>query len=227
MEDSMNSTAKYPISDEDMKALLEKYPFLRYRKQYDDESDVYKSEQENLDHNYYKEWDGTGWEDLWKNRYLKRLFAAYDSCNDEDIKKGFRFTDVKSKYGGIRIYVTYSIGDGLESKAEMLSEWICEKCGAEPRDDQGRREIWTTNGWIINMCRDCALKYLKTQMGVTEAPLEESLSEMHHVPKGPFGYLRFSKEETARVSYRETEDGWLEDGKVEVYRKEKPNENDN
>ena len=221
----MNSTAKYPISDEDMKVLLEKYPFLRYRNLSDSNNDIYKSEQENLDHNHYKDWDGTGWEDLWKNRYLKRLFAAYDAC-DEETKNGFRFVQVKSKYGGMRIYVTYSIGDNLESKAEMLSEWICENCGAEPRDVQGRREIWTTQGWIMNMCRDCALKYLATQMGVTETPLEASLPEMHHVPKGPFGYIRFSKNEGTKVTYRETEDGWLEEETVEPYNKEVTNEDE-
>ena len=48
----MERKVKYPISDEEMKILLDKYPFLNYRTL--DNSFCYESEEERIQHNYYK-----------------------------------------------------------------------------------------------------------------------------------------------------------------------------
>ena len=53
---------KYPITDENMLDLLRKYPFLKIRKLYGDGSNEYLTDEENIENNYYKIWDGSGWE---------------------------------------------------------------------------------------------------------------------------------------------------------------------
>lgn len=221
----MAGEAKYPISDEDMCVLLEKYPFLKVQKAYGDGEDLYDDEQKNIEYNHYKHWDGSGWENLWKNRYLPRLFKAYDSWDDEQ-KKSFCFLDIKSKYGGMRVYTSGNCSEeNLESKAESLSEWICEFCGAEPRDAEGHRMIWSTNGWIITLCEECARKYLKERLELTDAEINTELESMKHVLNRPFGYIRFSTDGNTRVTYKETDDGWLETDTVvkedkEIFKKQ-------
>ncbi len=153
-------TPKYPIGDEDMLDLLTRYPFLKHLNDWGS-APAYKTDAENIAHNFYKIWDGHGWEDLWKNRYLPRLFKMYDSW-DEEKQKEFQFVEVKEKFGELRIYTTVSTGeDSLNMIAGSLSSWICADCGKEPRDEEGRRVIWTTGGWITNLCEECAKKALE------------------------------------------------------------------
>ena len=205
-------TPKYPISDKDMLELLTKYPFLKYHKMYGDEGPLYDNDADNVANNNYKVWDGHGWEDLWKHRYLPRLFALYDSWDDET-KAKFRFLEIKEKFGEMRIYTSFSTGeDSLNEKACSLSGWICADCGKEPRDEEGRRVIWTTGGWITNLCEDCARKSLKNAIRTDE---EDTLESMKNVKTRPFGYTRFSTGENLKVYYKETEDGWLERDHVE------------
>ena len=144
----------------------------------------------------------------------------YDTW-DEEKRSAFQFTDVKSKYGGMRIYTSIPTGeDSLEGIAESLSEWTCERCGEEPRNRGGYREIWTTNGWIMNLCRNCMLRELMAHGddGNTMArqDAEGKLDSMHHVCENGFGYTRFSQKGTVTVRFRETPDGWLARDRVEV-----------
>ena len=200
-------TPKYPITDEAMLDLLNKYPFLKFRKEYGNRAPVYESDADNVENNYYKYWDGHGWEDLWKNRYLPRLFKLYDSWDDET-KAKFEFMDVKEKFGELRIYTSVSTGDdSLNSIACSLSSWICADCGKEPRTEDGRRVIWTTGGWITNLCEDCARKALGKGIRTGE---DDSLDDMKTIKDKPFGYTRFSRDGNVKVLYRETVDGWLE-----------------
>ena len=215
----MSNQPKYPISDDDMRELLARYPFLRYLPEDPGSPD---NDAEQLSVNYYKMWDGTGWEDLWKNRYLPRLFSLYDSWDGEK-RKSFQFTDVKSKYGEIRIYTSVSTGeDSLEGIAESLSGWICERCGEEPRNPGGYREIWTTKGWIMNLCKHCMLRELMVHGGepdgdtMSKDEANDKLAKLHHVAEKGFGYTRFSQKGTVNVKFRETPDGWLARDRVEV-----------
>ena len=210
-------TPKYPISDEAMLDLLNKYPFLKFRKAYGSREPAYETDAEDIENNYYKYWDGTGWEDLWKNRYLPRLFKLYDSWDDET-KARFEFMDVKEKYGELRVYTSVSTGeDSLNGIAESLSSWICYDCGKEPRTADGKRVIWTTGGWITNLCEDCARKALGHGVRTSE---EDDLDNMRTVKEKPFGYTRFSREGDIKVIYKETEDGWLERDHAETVPKE-------
>ena len=204
--------AKYPISDTEMLELLHKYPFLRFRNVFSKEQS-YQGKSQNLKNNYYKYWDGSGWEGLWK-RYLKKLFAVYDKLPKQD-QKMFQFLEVKEKFGEMRIYCSGATSD-CEQVAEWLSNYTCEYCGAEPRDEHGKRMIYTSDGWITHMCKDCAIEYLKRE-GVKEEDIDKALEEMKEVDP-VFGYKTFGNDKITRTTYKETEDGeWLvKDSVVEL-----------
>lgn len=207
---------KYPITDENMLDLLHRYPFLKIRKIHGDGSDEYLTDEENIENNYYKIWDGSGWENLWKNRYLLRLFKLYDSWDNEK-KQQFNFTDIKEKFGALRIYTSVHTDDRLENIAENISEYTCAECGKEPRTEDGKRVIWTTGGWITNLCKDCVRKYvLKNAEGeLSEEIIEQYVDNMKNVQEKPFGYKQYGQDSVKEVIYKETPDGWLEVDKIE------------
>ena len=60
------------------------------------------------------------------------------------------------------------------------------------------------------LCEDCARKYLKERLELTDAEINTELESMKHVLNRPFGYIRFSTDGNTRVTYKETDDGWLE-----------------
>lgn len=200
-----NRKCKFPISDNEMQVLLKKYPFLRYRNAWTGKQ-VFHGKSQNLETNYYKYWDGSGWEELWKKKYLPRLFKEYDTWSKAD-KKNFMFLDVKEKFGELRIYTNHSTN--LEFIAESLSGWTCEFCGKTPREN-GKRVIWTTSGWIMNLCEDCARKHIEANFDTKKIDVEKMLTKMKNVQEKPFGYTRYSKDTQTTVLYKETNDGWLE-----------------
>lgn len=66
-------------------------------------------------------------------------------------------TEVKEKYGTARCYWT-SLTEGMQEAETILhfmSSVTCQNCGKQPRDSKGNHLIWTTKGWIINLCKDC------------------------------------------------------------------------
>lgn len=208
--------AKFPISDSDMLELLKKYPFLKMRNFWKQEpDDTFKTDAENIEHNKYKIWDGSGWEDLWKNRYLPRLFKEYDSW-DEETKANFFITDIKEKFGELRIYCSGYSDKNLESIAEWLSGFTCQYCGAEPRTEDGKRVIWTTGGWITHLCRNCAIDHLLHEnANLSSVEVEKQLNEMKTIQEKPFGFIRFSKDKDIRTTFKETSDNWLEVDHIE------------
>lgn len=219
----MNSSAKFPISDTKMLELLKKYPFLKHKNLYKEEpDDVYTTDAENIENNWYKLWDGSGWEDLWKNRYLPRLFKEYDSW-DLVTQSKFLFRDVKEKFGEMRIYTSFSSSDKhLEMIAEWLSSCTCQYCGAEPRTPDGKRMSYQSYGWITNMCRNCAIEHELKPAGVTEENYETELKNMEAVVE-QFGFKRYGNP-TISTTFKETDDGWLEVDKVEELDKDKERE---
>lgn len=193
--------AKFPISDDEMRVLLQKYPFLVIENFYDREP-VYKTEEEKISKNWYKEFDGYGWEDLWK-RYLKHLFEWYDQ-QSEDVKKSFRFSDVKEKFGELRIYTVGGGGEDLEWIAEWLSSVTCQYCGKVTKDEEDPRwfKIWRSGGWISNMCEECAKKYQKEM--VEQDRIDDMLVKVR-----TFGYRQYSKDGVRFVRYGDDGNGWL------------------
>ena len=66
--------------------------------------------------------------------------------------KTLRTEDYKSKYGGLRFYVsgaTSKVSDIIH-QYECMSQFICESCG-EP-------DVGATQGWITPICRTCYAK---------------------------------------------------------------------
>lgn len=139
---------------EDLKKLLKKYPFLIHRNVFSGEV-CYQTEEENLERNWYTEWDGYGWEKIWK-RFMQELFKEYDKLPDE-AKEKFAIWDSKEKYGTLRISLSgYTEGmQEAETILHFMSSVTCQNCGKQPRDSKGNHLIWTTKGWIINLCKDC------------------------------------------------------------------------
>lgn len=82
---------------------------------------------------------GPGWSWLWE--------AGAQSVKDAGIPRAFRTTDAKEKYGGIRWYVegdTSTVVDDIVDAVEVLSDFICEDCGAPGLTRKG--------GWIRTLC---------------------------------------------------------------------------
>lgn len=193
--------AKIPISHDEMRVLLQKYPFLVIENFYDREP-VYKTEGEKISKNWYKEFDGYGWEDLWK-RYLKHLFEWYDQ-QSEDVKKSFHFTDVKEKFGELRIYTVGGGSEDLERIAEWLSSVTCQFCGNVTKDEEDPRwfKILRSGSWITNMCEECAKKH---QREMVERDRLDSLM----VKVRTFGYRQHNKDGVRFVRCEDDGNSWL------------------
>lgn len=95
---------------------------------------------------------GDGWYFL-----IDSLCAAIQHRIKYHNVRQIEFTQVKEKFGGLRIYHD-SCDDGIESMIEFacaLSNNICEQCGSTQKVKQ-------TRGWIRTLCKDC-LKKLKEE----------------------------------------------------------------
>jgi len=88
---------------------------------------------------------GDGWFDL-----------IWEMCEiiEPLVDKNFYFTQIKEKFGGLRVYTTeaptevYEILDEYEDKSYN----ICEECG---KDGKRKKSI---TGWISTLCDKCAMK---------------------------------------------------------------------
>ena len=211
----MKILVRYPIADAAMHELLQKYPFLkkRFSDYRDDPTLCYNTEKEDIRNNWYKSWDGTGWEKLWKVYFMPKLFEAYDSWSEEK-KNNFHIYDTKSKFGSLRITTSFALPDDLEFILEWMSEFICEHCGKESIDEHGRQYIYQTSGWITNLCEDCLKSYLNLAFEVMpEDSRAQSIEKMKHYGD-TFGYKRwigngfilkrykYNKDHTWLVNYR-------------------------
>jgi hypothetical protein len=85
-----------------------------------------------------------------ENKIRDTLFWKYRTCWCEKYRHPHpRASQVKSKFGGLRFYMTYSTDkmEDLIREAERKSETICELCG-EPGEPRG-------GGWIETLCDKC------------------------------------------------------------------------
>lgn len=129
---------------------LARYDWLKIRNVFSDES---------IQSNEWVIWNGSGWEKLWK-RFLVEVMIVYEKMPESD-KKALRISEVKEKYGGLRIYLS-SYNDELKklvTVAEMLSSVTCASCGKTPLNSRGEHLIYMTRGWISYLCRDCFDRY--------------------------------------------------------------------
>lgn len=89
---------------------------------------------------------GTGWLKLVRDTCTK-LQAQIDA----KILPQVEFTQVKEKFGTLRIYCNIydEKVEAIVSKAENFSSKICEKCGTTENVTQNE------NGWISTLCDKC------------------------------------------------------------------------
>jgi len=89
---------------------------------------------------------GDGWFQLIKDTCTKLQFQI-----DNKIIPQIEFTQVKEKFGGLRIYFTpyNEKAQKILDKAENYSFKICEICGSTEGVTQNKR------GWILTLCSEC------------------------------------------------------------------------
>ena len=87
-------------------------------------------------------------------------------CTDiqEHIKKNklaqVEATTVKEKFGTLRFYIDTGFNDEIYEmiqKAEEMSCFICEHCGAA-------EDVTQTTGWIVTLCPACMKEYKKRKL---------------------------------------------------------------
>jgi hypothetical protein len=102
---------------------------------------------------------GDGWFDIISSLcfMIAQQERNIEGNNKYRIKQGqepveyepFRFTQIKEKFGGLRVY--YYGGNeytrGLVGMAESWSYNTCEKCGEKGKPDK--------KGWIMTLCDNC------------------------------------------------------------------------
>jgi len=143
--------ALQPISKtpEENKTLCEKYPFLKW---YGDPLYVGYDEEHELDYKYT-------WEDEipdgWRKAFCPQIWDELKAILEQgDYLDKFRFSQIKEKFGTIRLYhcgVPEEIFNEIikwESKWEKESAKTCIDCGAPATH--------MSTGWINFICRDCA-----------------------------------------------------------------------
>ena len=129
--------------------LINRYPWLTPRNRFTDQP--YKNEEY-----LYTELDNMP--DGWRKAFGEQMC---EEMNDEMLtwpKKeydGFRITQIKEKWGALRVYVNY----GSEKLYDIIAKYTttsrvtCLQCGRPAR--------WISRGWIAPWCDDCAVKRLK------------------------------------------------------------------
>lgn len=200
------------MTNEELLQLLNKYPFLII-KDYNGKS--YYSSEDLPKHNYYTYWDNTGWGDIWK-KFLYKIFNLYDTLSEQE-KQVVEFYDIKEKYGGLRVDLSYPISYNndfreLISQVEILSEVTCIRCGKISKDSKGNPIIWVTRGYISPLCKKCAKDMLRCKKCYDKKQIAQKLVEMRCVN------TEFVNTSESTKSYREVHykllDGWIKPVKI-------------
>jgi len=93
---------------------------------------------------------GKGWHKL-----LEPIIGYIETYNkDKDEEHQIKLTQVKEKWGLLRIYVNFGTHELYEliDEAEDKSQNVCELCGTE-------KNVGTkTSGWMLTLCLDCMKK---------------------------------------------------------------------
>ena len=149
------------------KKLIKEYPFLLPRNVWTDKiPDDY-----NYDYTRYDEIPA-GWRRAFGNELLKELKESLvkHNCLDE-----FRFSQIKEKYGTLRLY---NFGAPQETheiirKYEFISGYVCIRCG---RPDVS---IIDNYGWYEPICECCYNRRLKDRekRGWKIVPYEDLIDE--------------------------------------------------
>ena len=157
----------------------ERYPFLQHRGWDTDKMEYYKDywgpEDEAVKSGYQKAGDPVmevypddfhGWNSLilcWAEKVREVFINNGDGKIPEDVF----ITDIKEKYGTLRISFNYGSYfkppyekiDDLTHMAEHLSKYCCYQCGHIGRSSNEKKLVsYRTGGWISYQCKKCAKK---------------------------------------------------------------------
>ena len=101
-----------------------------------------------------------GWYDI--------LYTMCTELMTSDLPKEFRFTQIKEKFGTLRVYSMYYTNEIEEiiDKTEGLSAYTCEICG----NNKDARA--TKDRWIRTLCPTCQKKIKKDYSIRWHKPLE-------------------------------------------------------
>jgi hypothetical protein len=104
-----------------------------------------------IDHSFFPQID-LGWEHL-VEEFIEEIDEAAKQFKDGSVY----VTDIKEKFGGMRIYVEYDLPDQeilefekIVSKYEHLSLKTCTVCSSEEKQMHKRRGYWD-----IVICEEC------------------------------------------------------------------------
>jgi hypothetical protein len=115
---------------------------------------------------------GDGWFFL-----LHDLFKRIEEHFKGDIPESFYVTQVKEKFGGLRVYISSAPREVHDMiwEAELRSFFVCEDCGAVNDYVKGVSKTYKSFyrdklGWISTLCNRCLRKHIKS----------------HHLPDGDY-----------------------------------------
>lgn len=103
---------------------------------------------------------GEGWKPI-AQRVIDKIIEYNNNSPEDSV---IYIDQVKEKFAGLRIYVTYDnvpedVRKDIETlieEAEKEASETCEECGT--KENVGMR----VNGWYTVMCEDCARKIVET-----------------------------------------------------------------
>lgn len=129
------------FTPEQNKKLIEIYPYLQPRNVWTDKIP------EDFDYSYIRGQHEVP--DGWLRLFLLYCKAIRPILVANNFLDGFRFSQIKEKYGSMRLY-NFGHCKGMED-IEFLytgySEFVCQRCGKMAK--------YSTIGWIEQLCADC------------------------------------------------------------------------
>ena len=89
-----------------------------------------------------------GWRKRFGMQFCKELKHALSKL-DREARRKFRITQIKEKYGDLRVYTNFSTSeiDRVINKYGYISQYVCIDCGEDA--------IKKTLGWISPYCEKC------------------------------------------------------------------------
>lgn len=198
-----------------IKEFAERYPFAQVRN-YKDELCYYEEDSE-----YHKKGDPIlefgpnngfgGWTDL-LYCWAEKVKPYYDKLSKK-VKESFHITELKEKYGDMRLYLSCFPTEEIKKytdMAEHLSTYTCLNCGHLTKSSNGKKLfIWRTKGhWVSYNCKDCAKKWLRNDnkdynIKMDKEEFKQFFSDSYKKVEGDW-FARFTcynKEETKLIAY--------------------------
>lgn len=142
------------MTQEKIKELIERYPFLLPRSLWTDEVD------EDYDYSYINGFDEIpqGWDKL----FLQLCEDIRQPLIDADYLDKYRLLQVKEKFNELRVYdqgvpEAAAVVERIIDKYSMMARYVCTVCG--------KPATYETHGYIASYCDDCWKDYVLHDKG--------------------------------------------------------------